>query len=80
MKIKHAEIVSSFQLTASRNELEIMRIAVHHVYHYKHEKIGHLKSTASALMDSLDEILDVDRDIRHRAGQAKVPEHLSLDK
>ena len=70
MKLKHAKINPSFELTVTRSDLEALQISLHHTYHYQHKKLEHVKSAASGLLDSIEEVIRLDDDIRRQASQA----------
>lgn len=72
MKIQQITVASTFQLEASRDDLEALDICLQHTYHYGHNKIPkHLVSATSQLMGTVEKAIrkndDIQRQIRERS-------------
>ena len=73
MEIERAHIATTFKLSANRDELETLKICLHQVYHYDHNKIPKkLVSVASHLMDRIDDAIQMDDEI-HRTAKTGRP-------
>ncbi len=67
MNIQQIARASTFTLEADRDDLEALKVCLHHVYHYQHGQIPkHLESITSHLMDTVDEAIQKDDEIQRK--------------
>ena len=68
MKIERVVLASTFTLKASREDLEALKVCLHQVYHFQHEKIPvALQSVTSRLMDTVEAAIKQDDNIQRKA-------------